>query len=115
MSACALSWSVSVTWTRHRIWLTRPLPGPGHRGARSAGIRHRRRGYPSSCQDYRAGRSVLSKVFPSDYRDPAAGLMIRPSALPTGAAVYLNDTSNPYGYIGLQMGLVRASKRCTGS
>ncbi len=71
--------------------------------------------YPPSCQAYRAGRGVLSKVFPSDYRDPAVGLMIRPSTLPPGAAVYLNDTSNPYGYIGLQMGLVHASKRCTGS
>lgn len=70
--------------------------------------------YPSSCQDYPASRALLSKVFPLDVRDPSVGVIVRPSALPTGAAVYLND-SNPYGDIRLQMGLVHASKRCTGS
>ena len=70
--------------------------------------------YPSSCQVYPASRALLSRVFPLDGRDPSAGVMIRPSALPTGTAVYLNDT-NPYGDIRLQMGLVHASKRCTGS
>ncbi len=70
--------------------------------------------YPSSCQVYPASRALLNKVFPSDYLDPPAGLMIRPSALPTGTAVYLNDT-NPYGDIRLRMGLVHASKRCAGS
>jgi hypothetical protein len=41
--------------------------------------------------------------------------VIRRSALPTGTGMYLNDTSNPYGYLGLSAGLVHASKRCTGS
>lgn len=70
--------------------------------------------YPSSCQDYPASRALLSKVFPLDVRDPSIGVIVHLSALPTGAAVYLND-SNPYGDIRLQMGLVHASKRCTGS
>jgi len=41
--------------------------------------------------------------------------VIRPSALPTGAGVYINDSSNPYGYVGLETGLVQASKQCTDS
>ena len=70
--------------------------------------------YPSPCHVYPASRALLSKVFPLDVRDPSVGVIVRPSALPTGAALYLND-SNPYGDIRLQMGLVHASKRCTGS
>ena len=38
-----------------------------------------------------------------------------PSALPPGAGVYIDDYSNPYGYVGLQIGLVHTSKQCTGS
>ena len=29
------------------------------------------------------------------------------------SGVYLDDLSNPYGYIGIQVGLVRASRQCT--
>ncbi len=70
--------------------------------------------YPSSCQVYPASPALLSKVFPADYRNPPAGLIVRPSALPAGTAVYLNET-NPYGDIRLQMGLVHTSGRCPGS
>jgi hypothetical protein len=45
MSVCAPSWSASVTWTWHKIWLTKHLPAPGHRGARSAGIPRRGHGW----------------------------------------------------------------------
>ena len=45
MIASALSWSASVTGTGRKILLTRPSPGLLRRGARSAGIRHRRRGW----------------------------------------------------------------------
>ena len=58
---------------------------------------------------------MLRKVFPPDPGAPLAAVVIRPSALPTGTGVYLNDSSNPYGYIGLETGLVYASERCTGS
>jgi hypothetical protein len=75
---------------------------------------HAAQRYPSSCQVYPASQALLSKVFPLDVRDPSVGIMVRPSALPTGAAMYLNDSS-PHGDIRLQMGLVHASKRCTGS
>ncbi len=72
--------------------------------------------YPSSCRPYPASRALLSRVFPwSRLGAPPAVLVIRPSALPTGAGVYLNDSSNPYGYIGLHLRLVQASKGCTGS
>ena len=73
------------------------------------------RRYPSWCRAYPAGRALLHKVFPSHPGAPTAAIVIRPSALPPGAGVYLNDTSNPYGFIGLETGLVRASPRCTGS
>lgn len=73
------------------------------------------RNYPSWCRAYPAGRALLRKVFPPDPGAPLAAVVIRPSALPTGTGVYLNDSSNPYGYIGLETGLVYASKRCTGS
>jgi hypothetical protein len=69
--------------------------------------------YPPSCRPYRASRAVLKKVFPS-HLAPTAATVIRPSALPTGAGVHLNDSSNPYGYLGLGAGLVQASKQCTG-
>jgi len=46
--------------------------------------------------------------------NPLAAVVIRPSALPAGAAVYINDSSNSYGYLGLHTGLVRASRQCTG-
>lgn len=71
-------------------------------------------GYPPSCRTYPAGRALLHKVFPPHPQAPAA-IVIRPSALPTGAGVYLNDSSNPYGVIGIHLALVHASKRCTGS
>ena len=73
------------------------------------------RSYPSSCRAYPAGRALLQKVFPPHPGAATTAIVIRPSALPAGAGVYLNDTSNPYGYIGLHLGLVHASKRCTGS
>jgi hypothetical protein len=73
------------------------------------------RRYPSPCRAYPAGRAFVAQVFPPDPGAPAAAITIRPSALPPGAGVYINDSSNPYGYIGIQTGLVRASKRCTGS
>jgi hypothetical protein len=71
--------------------------------------------YPSSCQAYPVSQVLMQKIFPLDVRNPAIGVIIRPSALPAGAAVYLNDGRNPYDDIRLQMGLVHASKRCTGS
>jgi hypothetical protein len=71
--------------------------------------------YPPSCRPYPASRAVLQKAFPSDRDNPLAAVVIRPSALPAGAAVYINDSSNSYGYIGLHTGLVRASKQCTTS
>jgi hypothetical protein len=73
-----------------------------------AGHRH-----PSPCRPYPASRALLSEVFPPGA--PAAAIVIRPSALPPGAGVYIDDTSNPYGYVGLETGLVHASPRCTGS
>ena len=72
-------------------------------------------GYPSSCRAYPAGRALLREVFPPHPEAATTAIVIRPSALPAGAGVYLDDTSNPYGYIGLHLGLVHASKRCTGS
>jgi hypothetical protein len=71
--------------------------------------------YRSSCRAYPAGRALLRKVFPSDPEEPLAAIVISPSALPAGTGVYINDSSNPYGYIGVEAGLVHASKRCTGS
>jgi len=71
--------------------------------------------YPSSCRAYPAGRALLREVFPLDPRAPLVAIVIRPSALPAGTGVYLNDTSNRYGYIGLTTGLVHVSKSCTGS
>jgi hypothetical protein len=73
------------------------------------------RGYPSSCRPYRASRALLKEVFPSPLGAPTAAIVIRPSAVPTGTAVYIDDFSNPYGYFGIRLGLVHASKRCTGS
>jgi hypothetical protein len=71
---------------------------------------------PSSCRPYRASRPLVSKVFPwSQLGAPPAVIVIRPSALPTGAGVYLNDSSNPYGYVSIEFGLVHASKQCTSS
>ncbi len=72
-------------------------------------------GYPSWCRGYPAGREVLSEVFPPHPGAPTAAVVIRPSALPPGTGVYINDTSNPYGFVGLETGLVHASQRCTGS
>lgn len=73
------------------------------------------RPYPSWCRAYPASRALLPQVFPPHPGAPTAVIVIRPSALPPGTGVYLNDSSNPYGYIGIQTGLVHASKRCTGS
>lgn len=73
------------------------------------------RGYPSSCRAYPAGRALLAKVFPRHPASPYTVILIRPSALPPGAGVSIDDLSNPYGYIGLHIGLVHASKQCTGS
>ena len=70
---------------------------------------------PSSCRAYPAARAVLREVFPPHPGAPTAAIVIRPSALPTGTGMYLNDTSNPYGYLGLSAGLVQTSTRCTGS
>jgi hypothetical protein len=70
--------------------------------------------YPPSCRAYPASRALLRRVFPLDPRAPLVAIVIRPSALPAGTAVYLNDTSNRYGYIGLTTGLVHVSKLCTG-
>jgi hypothetical protein len=58
---------------------------------------------------------VLRLLFPPDPQAPTAAIVIRPSALPAGVGVYIDDTSNAYGYIGLTTGLVEASKQCTGS
>ena len=69
-------------------------------------------GRPPSCRPYAAGRGLLGKIFPAPL--PPAAVVIRPSALPAGAGVYLNDSSNPYGFIGVSLGLVHASKQCTG-
>lgn len=71
--------------------------------------------YPSSCQFYPVGQARLNKIFPLDTRDTSVGVIVRPAALPTGAAVYLNDTRNAYADIRLRMGLVHASERCTSS
>ena len=71
--------------------------------------------YPPWCRAYPAARAVVRKVFPPHPGAPTAAIVIRRSALPTGTGMYLNDTSNPYGYLGLSAGLVHASKRCTGS
>ena len=68
-----------------------------------------------SCRPYPAGRALLRKIFPADARNPYAAVEIHPSALPPGAAVYLNDTSNSDGYLGLTIGLAYTSKQCTGS
>jgi hypothetical protein len=70
--------------------------------------------YPPSCRAYRAGRAVLQKVFPPHPGVATDAIVIRPSALPPGTGVYLNDSSNPYGYVGIHLGLVHASKGCTG-
>lgn len=75
------------------------------------GTDHRNR----SCRPYRASRALMSKVFPPPVKPPTAALVIRPSALPAGAGVYIDDLSNPYGYIGLRTGLVHTSQQCTGS
>jgi hypothetical protein len=73
-------------------------------------------GHPHvSCRLYPSDRAMMGKIFPTDVRDPYAAVEIRPSALPAGAAVYINDTSNPYGYLGLTVGLVHTGPRCTGS
>jgi len=69
---------------------------------------------PSSCRPYAAGRGLLGKIFPTPLA-PTAAVVIRPSALPAGVGVYLNDSSNPYGFIGVSLGLVHTSKQCTGS
>lgn len=71
--------------------------------------------YPSWCRAYPASRAVLAGVFPPHPGVPTAVVVIRPSALPPGTGVYLDDLSNPYGYLGIQFGLVHASPRCTGS
>jgi hypothetical protein len=71
--------------------------------------------YPPSCRAYPASRAVLRQVFPPHPGAANDAIVIHPSALPPGAAVYLNDFSNPYGYIGLHLGLVHASQQCTGS
>jgi hypothetical protein len=73
-------------------------------------------GHPHvSCRLYPADRALMGRIFPTDARDPYAAVEIRPAALPAGAAVYINDTSNPYGYLGLTIGLVRTGQGCTGS
>lgn len=68
----------------------------------------------SSCRAYPASRALLNEVFPGKPATTAA-IVIRPSALPAGAGVYIDDSSNPYGYVGLTFGLVHAGERCTGS
>ncbi|HEY1916716.1 MAG TPA: hypothetical protein VGH27_14175 [Streptosporangiaceae bacterium] len=68
--------------------------------------------YPPGCRPYPAGHAVLRKVFPP--ATALAAIVIHPSALPAGTGVYINDFSNPYGYVGMQTGLVYASERCTG-
>jgi hypothetical protein len=81
-----------------------------------ASVTFHARHMPSSCRPYPASRALQSRVFPwSHLGAPPAVIVIRPSALPTDAGVYLNDSSNPYGYISIQLSLVQASKRCTGS
>ena len=70
---------------------------------------------PPSCRAYPAGRALLHKVFPPHPGEPTAAIVIRPSALPADVGVYLNDSSNPYGTIGIHLALVHASKQCTGS
>lgn len=72
------------------------------------------RKYPPWCRAYPASRALLAEVFPRPGA-PTAAIVIRPSALPAGAGVYIDDFSNPYGYVGLETGLVQASKQCTGS
>jgi hypothetical protein len=70
---------------------------------------------PPSCRPYPVGRALLHKVFPPHPGAPTAAVVIRPSALPAGVGVYFNDSSNPYGIIGIHLALVHASKQCTGS
>lgn len=48
---------------------------------------------------------VLGKVFPPDRVNSLAAVVIRLSALPAGAAVYISDSSNSYGYLGIHIGL----------
>ena len=67
------------------------------------------------CRPYPGRRALMAQVFPPDPQAPTAAIVIRPSALPVGAGVYIDDTSNAYGYVGLTTGLVQASKQCTGS
>lgn len=116
------AWSVvklpggEVSVTIHQLF----YPAGLQRKLRAAGVPasvifdavHR---YPSWCRAYPASRAVLVNVFPPNLNRPAAAVVIRPSALPPGTGVYLDDLSNPYGYIGIQVGLVYASRRCTGS
>ena len=73
------------------------------------------RNYPSWCRAYPRPGLATQGLPAGSGGAPLAAVVIRPSALPTGTGVYLNDSSNPYGYIGLETGLVYASKRCTGS
>jgi len=106
----------TVSVTIHELY----YPAGLQRTLRAAGVPasvtfYASRRYPSWCRAYPASRAMLSKVFLPHPGAATTVIVIRPSALPAGAGVYLNDTSNPYGYVGLSAGLVRASMRCTGS
>jgi hypothetical protein len=105
-----------VSVTIHELFypagLERKLRAAGVPASVSFDARHR---YPPGCRGYQASRALLAGVFPPHPGAPTAAIVIRPSALPTGAGVYIDDTSNPYGYVGMQTGLVQASKQCTGS
>jgi hypothetical protein len=71
--------------------------------------------YPPSCRAYGGSRALLNKVFSIPLGAPLTAVVIHLSALPTGAGVYLNDSTNQdASVIGLQMGLVHTSYRCTG-
>jgi hypothetical protein len=101
--------SVTIHEMFYPAGLQRKLRAVGVPASVTFGGRHS----PSSCRSYPASRALLADVFPPDPGNPTAAIVIRPSALPAGAGVYIDDTSNPYGYVGLTTGLVHTGKRCT--
>ncbi len=66
---------------------------------------------PRACHGYPVDHALMNKVF-GGHGPP---LVIRPSALPSGAGIQLNPGHYPPGApIALAAGLVHASPRCTG-
>jgi hypothetical protein len=65
-----------------------------------------------------AGNALFSRVFPPDPGAPSGVIVIRPSALPGRGGVQLEagfHGHRPGALVEIGAGLVRASKRCTGS